>query len=105
MARVCVGAPGRRIALANQCSPWADAANIQDGVTFDLSLLNQVRLSDDRTVASVGPGARWSEVYDALVPLGAAVVGGRENKVGVGGLTTGGETYRCSRTEEKTSSD
>ncbi len=71
--------------------PWPDSANIEDGVTIDLSALNEVRLSGDRTIASIGPGARWSDVYQTLEPLGVAVVGGRNGVVGVGGLVIGGE--------------
>lgn len=72
-------------------TPWADAANIEDGVTIDLSALNEVRLSDDRTVASIGPGAKWGDVYRTLDSQGVAVVGGRFGLVGVGGLVLGGE--------------
>lgn len=40
---------------------WAGASNIQDGITIDLSLLRQVKVSDDRKIVSVGGGARWEE--------------------------------------------
>lgn len=74
-------------------SPWPDAANIENGVTIDLSSMNSVSLSEDRTVASVGPGAKWVDVYKTLEAFGRAVVGGRAAPVGVGGLTTGGEEH------------
>ena len=66
------------------------AANIVDGVTIDLSAMNQVSLSADNTTASIGPGCRWRDVYDTLGPLGYAVPGGRAADVGVAGLTLGG---------------
>ncbi|KAI0100865.1 putative oxidoreductase [Nemania sp. FL0031] len=69
---------------------FAGAANIADGVTIDLRGLNAIRLSDDMSTVSVGPGATWDLVYSALDPLHLSVAGGRASGVGVGGLSTGG---------------
>lgn len=69
---------------------WAGAANIQDGVTIDLSQMNQIVVSRDRKITSVGPGARWQDVYAKLDPMNLSVVGGRAGTVGVAGLTLGG---------------
>ncbi|MCJ1413431.1 hypothetical protein MMC19_007536 [Ptychographa xylographoides] len=70
---------------------WAGAANIDaSGVTIDLSAMKQVEVSDDRTITSVGGGARWEDVYLKLDALDLAVSGGRVAAVGVGGLITGG---------------
>lgn len=69
---------------------WAGAANIQDGVTIDLSAMNTVSVSEDRSTTSVGGGARWEDVYLRLDAMSLAVSGGRVNDVGVGGLTLGG---------------
>ena len=69
---------------------WGGAANIQGGVTIDLSNLKQVDVSQDGKMVSVGPGNRWGEVYSKIQPLGLAVSGGRWSNVGVGGLLTGG---------------
>lgn len=69
---------------------WAGAANIQDGVTIDLSQMNSVDVYDDREITGVGPGARWSDVYTMLSPKNLSVVGGRVSDVGVAGLTLGG---------------
>lgn len=60
------------------------------GVTIDLSGLASVKPSTDRTTVSVGPGARWGDVYTALRPYDLTVAGGRASSVGVGGLTAGG---------------
>ena len=70
---------------------WAGAANIQDGVTVDLSLMNSVTVSRDSTTASVGSGARWQDVYLRLDAMNISVAGGRVYDVGVGGLLLGGE--------------
>jgi FAD/FMN-containing dehydrogenase len=71
---------------------WAGAANIERGVTLDLSALNQVIVStsDNQTITSIGPGARWKDVYLKLDALNLTVTGGRVAEVGVGGLTLGG---------------
>ena len=70
---------------------WAGAANIHNGVTIDLSSMNQVEVSRDRSVTYVGGGARWLDVYLKLDTMKLAVVGGRVAYVGVGGLTLGGK--------------
>ncbi|KAF8861918.1 FAD-binding domain-containing protein [Acephala macrosclerotiorum] len=62
----------------------------KEGVLLDLSEMNEVVLSDDKEVASVGPGATWDGVYKALEKDEKTVVGGRASGVGVGGLVTGG---------------
>jgi hypothetical protein len=72
-------------------TPWAGAANIHGGVTIDLSAINQVTVSADQALASIGPGARWLDVYLKLDTLELAVPGGRVSEVGVGGLVTGGK--------------
>jgi FAD/FMN-containing dehydrogenase len=72
-------------------TPWAGAANINGGVTIDMSAINQVTVSADQMLTSIGPGARWIDVYLKLDALGLAVPGGRISEVGVGGLVTGGQ--------------
>ncbi|KAL4778617.1 hypothetical protein BJX76DRAFT_366114 [Aspergillus varians] len=69
---------------------FGGAANINQGITIDLSSLNSMTLSDDRSTLSVGVGATWGEVYAFLDPLNLSVAGGRAAQVGVGGLTLGG---------------
>lgn len=72
---------------------WAGAANIADGVTIDMSAINQVTVSGDHQTTSVGAGARWLDVYARLDPMGLAVSGGRVADVGVGGFMTGGNAH------------
>ena len=71
---------------------FAGSANIAGGVTIDLGSMNQVTINADRTLTAVGPGARWSDVYGKLDPMGLSVLGGRFGRVGVAGLLTGGES-------------
>lgn len=69
---------------------WAGSASIEDGAVIDMTSINEVTVNSDRSVTSVGAGARWSDVYSYLDPLKLAVAGGRAAQVGVGGLTLGG---------------
>ncbi|KAJ6786099.1 hypothetical protein PWT90_05987 [Aphanocladium album] len=69
---------------------FSGASNIQDGVTIDLIHLTDVKLSEDKKVASVGAGNTWYNVYEKLTPQNLTVVGGRVSPIGVGGLTLGG---------------
>ena len=70
-----------------------DAEILQEsGVTIDMTGLAWVTVNEDQTVASVGAGASWLDVYLCLDGLGVAVAGGRNAAVGVGGLTLGGPT-------------
>jgi FAD/FMN-containing dehydrogenase len=73
-------------------TPWAGAANIEDGVTIDLSRLDQVLVSKDRSTVTIGPGNRWRRVYEELAPQGLVVAGGRVATVGVSGLILGGKS-------------
>ena len=68
------------------------AANIADGVTLDLSSLTDVNVNVGNSSVSIGAGARWADVYNALVPLGLAVNGGRPSYGGIGGLALEGMT-------------
>lgn len=68
----------------------AGSANIEDGVTLDLKALDGVAVDASKTVASVGGGAVWGDVYMKLDAMNLSVTGGRVSGVGVGGLTTGG---------------
>ncbi|EEU35488.1 uncharacterized protein NECHADRAFT_88738 [Fusarium vanettenii 77-13-4] len=65
-------------------------SNIQGGVVIAMDSMGDIHVSADRTTVSVGPGARWINVTDAITPLGIAVVGGRSPMVGVSGFILGG---------------
>ncbi len=62
----------------------------ESGITIDMTGLTSVTVNADKTVASIGAGASWLDVYLYLDHLGIAVAGGRNAAVGVGGLTLGG---------------
>lgn len=70
-------------------SPWP-SNNIENGVTIDLSYMNQTVYNADSSTATIGAGSRWVQVYEELSPLGVTVPGGRAGTVGVAGLTLGG---------------
>ena len=69
---------------------FAGASNIQGGLTIDLGNLNQIQISQDKTLTRVGAGNRWIDVYSKLEEQQLAVIGGRVAGIGVGGLTLGG---------------
>ncbi|KAK1773508.1 hypothetical protein QBC45DRAFT_79127 [Copromyces sp. CBS 386.78] len=60
------------------------------GVHISLKKLDQVKLSADKSVAEIGFGNIWTDVYKALDDTGKNVVGGRVPGPGVGGFTLGG---------------
>ncbi|KAI0390653.1 FAD-binding domain-containing protein [Xylariaceae sp. FL0594] len=70
--------------------PVPGAQSLNDGVMISASMLNSKVLSADGSIASVGPGQTWIEVYQWLSPFGLAVNGGRFPSVGVGGVLVGG---------------
>lgn len=72
-------------------SPNPGFSTLSDpGVLIDLKGLNKITLSKDKSIATVGPGAEWLQVYEALDPYGVAVIGGRGPTVGAGGFMLGG---------------
>ncbi|KAI1355393.1 hypothetical protein F5Y01DRAFT_327106 [Xylaria sp. FL0043] len=70
--------------------PVPGAQSVQSGVMIALNKLNTRSLNDEKTIASIGPGQVWADVYTWLAPEGLAVNGGRYGTVGVGGLLVGG---------------
>lgn len=69
---------------------FAGASNIEKAVVIDLSNLDQINISRDKTQVSVGAGAQWSSLYPVLDAAKIGVIGGRVVGIGVGGLTLGG---------------
>jgi FAD/FMN-containing dehydrogenase len=75
----------------------ARMSSAEGGVTIDMRLFDSVELlggvgDGEGEVARIGTGGRWGEVYKKLEPYGKTVVGGRDRRVGVGGLMLGGES-------------
>lgn len=87
-------------------NPFPDNNIASPGVTLDLGRMNAVALSQNGTgnglMASIGPGARWKDVYNYLGPKGVSVPGGRASSVGVAGLTLGG-MFWCNAQSRKCS--
>ncbi|KAI0415287.1 hypothetical protein F5X98DRAFT_347015 [Xylaria grammica] len=61
-----------------------------EGILIDMSHMTEVTLSEDGSIASLGPGNRFGEAAKPLDSLGRAVHGGRNNQVGIGGYFLGG---------------
>ncbi|KAF2730850.1 FAD-binding domain-containing protein [Polyplosphaeria fusca] len=85
--------------LNNECTlairgtghtPFAAAANIDNGITLDLRGLTSLSLSPDKSLLTFGVGETWSSVYSHLEQHSLATAGGRVGRVGVGGLILGG---------------
>ncbi|TQS33403.1 hypothetical protein Golomagni_06254, partial [Golovinomyces magnicellulatus] len=76
--------------------PLDACANIQDGITVDLSRLTGVQVKDG--IVSVAAGEKWGNVYKALDAQGLGVTGSRSAKGGIGGLAlAGGLSFVSSR--------
>ena len=58
------------------------AAGIEDGVTIDLGKMNKIEYSEKDDSVSVGAGAVWGELYEALDKIGVMVAGARSSSVG-----------------------
>ncbi|KAI1346844.1 FAD-binding domain-containing protein [Xylaria sp. FL0043] len=76
--------------------PLEACANIDNGITLDLSLLTGVQLKEG--VVSVGAGDLWGSVYKEVQAAGLGVGGSRSAKGGIGGLSlAGGLSFFSSR--------
>ncbi|KAL4914325.1 hypothetical protein BDW62DRAFT_220218 [Aspergillus aurantiobrunneus] len=76
---------------------WSGASNIVDGITIDLGLMARTTYNPENEIASLEPGGTWAASYKELEKHGRMVAGGREGKVGIAGLITGGGKtfYTC----------
>ncbi|KAI0113598.1 FAD binding domain protein [Nemania sp. FL0031] len=70
--------------------PVPGAQSLDNGVMISLSKFNAKTLNEDKSIASIGPGQTWFDVYDWLGKESLAVNGGRYPSVGVGGVLLGG---------------
>ncbi|PNS14744.1 hypothetical protein CAC42_1766 [Sphaceloma murrayae] len=69
---------------------FVGGSNIPGGITVDFSRMQEIELSADKKIASVQPGNTWRRTYSELAKDDVTVIGGRVERIGVGGLTTGG---------------
>jgi FAD/FMN-containing dehydrogenase len=71
-------------------NPLPGCTNIDaPGVTLDLASLNTVEVKEG--CVSIGAGARWEAVFDALEGTGQGVSCNRSSKAGIGGLALEGK--------------
>jgi FAD/FMN-containing dehydrogenase len=70
---------------------WTGAANINGGITVDMRLMNETKVSSNWETASLGAGGLYNLVYPQLEEYNLTVMGGRVPGIGVGGFATGGE--------------
>lgn len=68
------------------------------GILIDMSALDDITLSKDKSVVLIGAGNRAGRVYETLGTVGKTIMGPRLNAVGIGGyMLGGGLTYFSSR--------
>ncbi|XP_014552181.1 hypothetical protein COCVIDRAFT_110991 [Bipolaris victoriae FI3] len=88
-----------RVSQANKCrfafrsgghAQFAGSSSADGGITVLFERMAGITLSEDKKIASIGPGALWSDIYGSLAEHNLAVVGGRVADIGIGGLVTGG---------------
>ncbi|MEV0895978.1 FAD-binding protein [Actinoplanes sp. NPDC049802] len=61
------------------------------GLVVSVAALDGIEILDEsRRLVRIGPGARWTDVAQALAPYGWAITSGDYGGVGVGGLATAG---------------
>ena len=71
-------------------------SNINGGVTIDLRGIDTIALNADNSLATVGGGQIWYNVYETLGQAGVTVPGGRDSNIGVAGSTLGGRCFPSS---------
>lgn len=72
-------------------TPWKGAANIENGMTIDLRGVRGIHLRAETNSVEIAAGETWGSVYERLALDGLATTGGRVSRVGVVGLTVGGQ--------------
>lgn len=70
--------------------PAPGASNIDNGVLISLNKMRTMQLTNHNSIAQLGPGLRWLDVYSWIKEYGLGVVGGRYAPVGVPGVLLGG---------------
>ncbi|KAI0516777.1 FAD-binding domain-containing protein [Xylaria bambusicola] len=70
--------------------PNPGAQSVDEGVMISMSKFNGKSLSEDKSIANIGAGQLWAEVYNWLAQYGLAVNGGRYPTVGTAGVLLGG---------------
>ncbi|GAA4744505.1 FAD-binding oxidoreductase [Amnibacterium soli] len=68
----------------------APGTDVPPSLVLSTADLRDVRLADDGSEVTIGPGARLLDVYERLAAAGRAIGAGSCATVGIGGLTLGG---------------
>ncbi|KAI7204840.1 hypothetical protein KC316_g510 [Hortaea werneckii] len=71
-------------------SPNVGFNDIDGGVSIDLRRINTTAIAQDRSLVSLGSGARWRNVYASLQDTGVIIPGAECSETGVGGVILGG---------------
>jgi FAD/FMN-containing dehydrogenase len=69
------------------------ASTIEGGIIVALERMNEITISSDKKIATIGPGNRWGAVYTKLAEQDLVVVGGRASDVGLGLVLGGGVSH------------
>ncbi|KAF2150193.1 FAD binding domain protein [Myriangium duriaei CBS 260.36] len=72
---------------------FSGASSITKGITVSLEKMIEVTLQKNDSIASIGPGNTWGNVYIALEKHNLTVVGGRNSDVGMGLVLGGGISF------------
>jgi FAD/FMN-containing dehydrogenase len=70
--------------------PLPGCANIDGGITLDLSLLTGIVPDADSGIVTIAAGERWGAIYEELDGTGLGIGGARSAKGGIGGLSLAG---------------
>lgn len=62
----------------------------ETSIVLDIRQFNSKELSSDKSVAQIGSGSIWGEVYTWLEEQKLSAIGGRDPDVGLGGFLLGG---------------
>ena len=70
-----------------------DWSNVdRSGVLIDMTKFNQVDLSEDKKLVTIGAGVAWGDAYKKLEGSGVSVNGGRHTLPNAAGQTLGGQS-------------
>jgi hypothetical protein len=70
--------------------PVPGSNSVNNGVYISMGNIATQTLTQNNSIAQIGPGQPWAHVYNWLTLFGLTVAGGRYGQVGVGGFLLGG---------------
>jgi FAD/FMN-containing dehydrogenase len=84
------GEQGLPLSVRGGGHDWAGRALCDDGLVIDLAMMRRIDINSQTRVATVGGGARGTDLIAAAARYGLAPVTGNCGSVGMAGLTLGG---------------